>query len=189
MEKPILIVAFDIEARGKSPRSHGILAVGVVLGKEDGSIILEKEWRVAPLPGQHYETRTHQELKARLERDTIGPMSFSTAFRAMLDCYEREYTLYLLSDNPTFDAGFINAYLDLYDLDSMQYEQNGTTYRLVHDADEYARGVNGSNFNDQWATLCTCLGISRSGERHSPVDDARDIFRTHVAVVRQRQKI
>jgi hypothetical protein len=196
MEKPVLIIAFDIEARGKSASKHGIVAVGIVAGLSNGAISFEKEWRVSPMQGQSYEPRClfefwnkNPELKKRLEEDTVSPMSFATAFRSMIDTYEANFEIYLLSDNPTFDAGFINFYLDAYGLDSMQYGQNGTAYRMIHDSDEYARGVLRMKPTSQWVdntALCNTLCIVRpefQGERHSPVNDARDIYKTHVAVI------
>jgi hypothetical protein len=38
----VLIIAFDIAARGKSASKHGIVAVGIVAGLEDGTIVFEK---------------------------------------------------------------------------------------------------------------------------------------------------
>lgn len=144
-----MIVAFDIETRGKSPSQHGIVAVGLVLGTPDGTVVDKITWKVKPLfEHQTYEQRCLDEfwnkqgdLRTVLERDAIDARAFAHEFRAKLDDLERNFALYLVSDNPTFDAGFINYYLDHFGLDSMQYGADGKSYRAVHDSDSYARGA------------------------------------------------
>jgi hypothetical protein len=63
MIKGRVIFCFDIEARGKSPKNHGIMAVGVVIGKEDGTILYKKQWNVNELhEHQTFDKRCYNEF-------------------------------------------------------------------------------------------------------------------------------
>ena len=200
MQKPILIFAFDVEARGKSPSLHGILAVGAVAGLIDGTIIAKRMWNVKPLRAtQHYEQRyldefwsKNENLKNALENNAVEALIFANEFRLWLNSLEERYTLYLASDNPTFDAGFINYYLDYFMYDSIQYGSDGKSYRLVHDTDSYARGVIHAPFTKQWIMdeeVIKELDITTktypTGPAHYPDNDAEKIYWMHCAVVKR----
>jgi hypothetical protein len=203
MENDTIVFAFDIETRGKSPTQHGILAVGVCIGDIHRNILSKVTWHVAPLPsGQSWETRCVEEfwsnqgnLMHALSTNQVPAERFAHEFRQLLDSFDApgpgRRHLYLLSDNPTVDAGFINVYLDLFKLDSMQYGADGRTYRPVHDSDSYTRGANGSCFHDQWVTDAEdlpALGVTLPDYTglvpHQPADDATRIYMNHVAVIK-----
>jgi hypothetical protein len=81
-------------------------------------------------------------------------------------------------------------YLDAHGEDSMQYASDGTSYRLVHDADEYVRGALRMQAYRQWVNnleACVALKVgcpAFQGERHAPVNDARAIYQMHVVVTK-----
>lgn len=203
-----LIFAFDIETRGKSPIRNGILAVGVCIGDAYGNILAKRTWHVAPEPLQQWEPRCVEEfwskqgdLMQTLSTNQIPSQRFALEFRQLLDSFDvvGKSTLYLVSDNPVTDAGYINAYLDMHGLASMQYGADGRTYLLesggayrpVHDSDSYARGVLGSCFHEQWVNDSEDLPSSgvvmpnfAGLVPHQPADDATRIYLTHLAVVR-----
>ena len=197
MEKPTIVMAFDIETRGKSPMRNGILAVGLVIGTIDGEVLHKTTWKLLPLTSdQIYEERCliefwnmRLDLKTELEKDAQNAYTFASEFRSKLDDLEKECKIYLVSDNPTFDAGFINYYLDHYGFSSVQYGADGKSYRLVHDSDNYARGVMGATWNLTWpddADVAKALNIDLppfTGTKHMPADDAEHIYRMHLAVV------
>ena len=105
-----------------------------------------------------------------------------------MDAQQRE--LYLISDAPTYDFGFINSYLDREGLPLLQFDHTGQ-FRPLHDADSFARGACGYGFDRPWvsnADVLTQLGIPsipEMGRAHMPEDDAEKIFLNHVAVVKQ----
>ncbi len=195
MKGQIIVISFDVESRGKSPSQHGILAVGICCGTTDGSVIMKKTWNVKPLnTRQFYEPRCleefwskHTDLKKILETNAVEASVFAHEFRNMLNEWEKTHTIYLLCDNPTFDAGFINWYLDFFGLDSMQYSSDGQTFRSVHDGDSYARGYLQYPIKTPWiSNESVFTHVNKKlvpiGTKHLPADDAGEIYRTHIAL-------
>lgn len=186
----VVIFAFDIETRGKSPSRHGIVSCGVCIGTTDGKILLKTRYNVTKEPGQSFEPRCkdefwskHKGLLEELSDNQLTHQDFARQFRKVLDSFDAQYDVYLLSDNPTFDAGFINHYLDQAGLDSMQYKADGKTYRSVHDSDSYARGVMGYGFDRPWVSDKD-LGVPLPDiPAHYPENDAERIYRVHTGLV------
>jgi hypothetical protein len=139
------VLCFDIERRGKSVSRHGILAVGVVV-HDNGKETFRKVWNVGLLPGQVYEEDCLQnfwskftETRVRLEKNPVDPSDFAKEFRELLNSFD-ETNVFLLCDNPSFDAAFINYYLDYFGYDSMSHDSFGRYARVVHDSDSFTRG-------------------------------------------------
>jgi hypothetical protein len=197
MNKGVVIFSFDIETRGQSAVRNGLLAVGIVAGTTSGTLLMKKRFHVAPLVNQDYDPvcleefwSKHKDVKDELEQNTMSPKQFAQEFRELLNDFEKkQQSLYLLSDNPTFDAGFINYYLDIYGYDSMQIGSDGKTFRVVHDSKSYARGALGSSFDEQRlrnGDVFERLGVPRIGSggvAHMPDDDAYWIYTDHLVVV------
>lgn len=188
-----LIFAFDVEARGRSVIRHGILAVGlIVMRSSDELVVLKKVWNVAPLPGQDFEEECVKgfwskfpETQRELMRSPVSPQDFVQEFRGLLNQFE-DQNLFLLCDNPSFDAAFINYYLDYFGLDSMSHDSRGGYARVVHDADSYTRGwlrnKPGTNVwvsNDKIAKELGITGVIESS-KHMPDDDALAMVQFHV---------
>lgn len=187
----VAIFAFDIETRGKSATRNGIVSCGVFIGTPDGQCLLKTRWNVAKALGQSMEPRCEQEfwsknegLLEELSKDPLGPAEFAREFRRTLDQLDSKFDdVYLVSDNPTFDAGFINYYLDQAGLDSMQYKADGRTYRSVHDSDSYARGFMKYGFDRPWISDKD-LGVPLpDAPAHYPENDAERVYRAHVGLV------
>lgn len=186
----IVIFAFDIETQGKSPSKHGIISCGIVVGTLDGTILTKIRFDVAPLEGQQMEERCmnefwskHSDILATLTKNQMWAMDFAHKFRQLLDSYDEDFTVYLLCDNPAFDAKYIDYYLDLYGLDSMQYKADGKTYRSVHDSDSYARGYLKYKFDRPWISNSD-MGVEVPEiEAHYPENDAERIYRIHLSLV------
>ena len=185
------VVCFDIEARGKSASRHGILAVGLVHRNAKGEEVLRKVWNVAPLPGQQYEDRCLEDFwskfpdtQRKLEQNPMDPQQFAREFRTLLNTFD-ESNVFLLCDNPSFDAAFINYYLDYFGLDSVSHDSAGRYARVVHDADSYTRGflrsapgTNGWVSNTQVAKE---LGFEiLPSVHHMPDEDAAAILDFHL---------
>jgi hypothetical protein len=187
----VVIFAFDIETRGKSAARNGIVSCGICVGTPDVKVLVKKRWNVGKAHGQGFETRCMDEfwnknpgLLDELSKDQMSPVEFAALFRNTLDAFDGKFAqVYLVSDNPTFDAGFINYYLDHALLDSMQYKADGRTYRSVHDSDSYARGYMKYGFDRPWVSDKD-LGVPLPDiPAHYPENDAERIYRAHVGLV------
>lgn len=194
MEGEITVIAFDIEARGYSPKKHGIVSVGVCVGDTRGNVLCKLRWNVKSIAGQEFEPRcktqfwdNHPSLLAVLSVSQISAEQFAKEFRAFLD--ERPRNVYLLSDNPAFDAKFIDYYLDLYGHRGMQYDStDDKVYRSIHDSDSYTRGRMGFGFEQQWVDDAKLPGIVLPEiTAHFPDDDAEKIYKVHVQVTAMKK--
>jgi translation elongation factor P/translation initiation factor 5A len=71
-----------------------------------------------------------------------------------LDKWDSAAEVYLVCDNPAFDATFINYYLDMANLPQILYRRDSTngklSYRSVHDADLYGRGYFKQGIDQVW---------------------------------------
>lgn len=185
-----VIFAFDIEARGKSPSKHGIVSCGIIVGNLKGNVIYKMRLNISELPGQTFESRCMEEfwnkqpeLLTELSKDQITPEQFAKKFREILDLCDCNYNVYLLCDNPAFDAKFIDYYLDLAGCDSMQYKADGKTYQSVHDSDSYARGYMKYKFDKPWMSDRD-LGVEIPDlPTHYPENDAERIYNVHLNLV------
>jgi hypothetical protein len=139
----------DIESRGASVMHNGIVSIGVCIAHGADDVAPRKlRFDLAPLPGQTFEERCLREfwhsndetrsLLTRLTANPIPALEGIAAFRVVLDSCEEPV---ILSDNPGFDFGFIDYYLDLAGLPSLRYDATRTKYRPLYDTDSYARGV------------------------------------------------
>jgi len=192
-KKPVVVIAFDVESRGSSLRRNGINACGIcIVSAEDGIVISKKRWHIAPMEGQVYEERClkefwekYPELKEEFERDPVSPEQFAREFRDILNLYEITNEIFLLSDNPAFDAKCIDYYLDAAGMFSMQCWADGTGHRKVHDSKSYIRG--GMSLGFTGPQRITTKEIYKNmqkeppefqGTQHMPEDDAYSIFKT-----------
>jgi hypothetical protein len=194
--KGVLFV-FDIETRGKSMIKNGILSVGVVVGDENGEILHTQQWNVDELGGQEFEQRCldefwnkqPKELLESFSKNTVPAVLFAQEFRCLLNKFDNAY---ILSDNPTFDAGYINYYLDYYGFDSMQFKSDGKSYRVVHDSDSYACGAVHAPISYTWPSdkdIQKLIGFTVENKElelipHNPVHDAMKIYFQFIALVK-----
>jgi len=200
-EPIITYFTLDIESRGDSAMHNGILSIGVCIARgADDPAPSKHRFDLAPLLGQVFEERCltefwyrNDEMRALLVRLTANPMPALegiAAFRALLDSVENPV---ILSDNPSFDFGFINHYLDVAALPSLRYDATRTKYRPLYDTDCYARGATHMSYEQRRVddvVIAKKLNDSRGGfpskelADHMPENDAEYIWRTHMAVSR-----
>lgn len=204
MEKRKVIFSFDVEARGQGPMRHGILSIGVCVGDAATERVLEKaRFDFRPLsPNQSFEQRSldefwskNESLRETLERNAKDAIQQTIAFRQLLDKWDSAADVYLVCDNPAFDATFINYYLDMANLPKLLYKgysQNGKLeYRSVHDADSYGRGYFKQGIDEVWfsnADAAKEWGASAEGHDHMPENDAEVIYRLHRAALERAAK-
>jgi len=202
----IVFFTLDIESRGDSAIRNGIVSIGVCIARgPDDPAPLKKRFDLAPLPGQSFEERCLREfwhssdemraLLVRLTADAMPALEGIAAFRALLDTLEDPV---ILSDNPSFDYGFINYYLDLAGLPSLRYDATRTKYRPLYDTDCYARGAAHMRYDQRWTNDAEVVRVvetaalgwegtvfpSKALADHVPENDAEYIWRHHMGVLK-----
>ena len=193
------VMAIDIEARGQGPLSHGIVSIGVCIGhpyKEQ--VFYKNRFDILPMENQQMEPRCWSEFWINY-KDKLGKMQKYAkpareqikTFRGLLDKWDSTHDLYIIADNPAFDFGMINTYLDLFGEPTLSYKKtsNGTVvHRNVHDCDEYARGYFHLGFDKPYVTnrnIIRSLGLKldASDHDHMPENDAELMYKVHIALV------
>lgn len=191
----VCLFSFDIETRGKSAKRNGIVSVGVCYGPPGEKKDLVR-WNLLPMPGQVFEQRCKEtfwdkngDLLKKLSENQLEPGFFAQSFRFLLNQLESQYhEIYLICDNPAFDAKVIDYYLDEFGHDSMQYKADGIGYRPVHDLDSYGQGTLGLGFDNDWLSDERHLGFLKDvripeDQKHCPEKDALDICLVYEALV------
>lgn len=210
------LLALDIEARGASVIHHGILAIGYCLGREDTFEIIERG-RICFRPMrvndcvQYYEPRCvadfwskHQDIAATLEAEALHADVAVSKFYTLLQEFSREYDVSIITDFPSFDAGFIDFYLGTYwfpalhfkplpDAELRKFKNRANTlhvnlqYHPVYDTDCYARGAMGFDYSKPWVSdkdVAEKFGFEITTKTtHYPDDDACHIYEVHVKTV------
>lgn len=203
-KRPIAVVAIDIEARGQGALSHGIISIGVCVGSATEEKVLEKtRFDMKMMRTQDFESRCmeefwskHQDQLNKLTKNAKPPGGQTLAFRELIDKWDRTHELYILCDNPAFDVGMINTYLDLFQQPTLHYRRNSDgslSYRNIHDADSYGRGVLNQGLDSQWFSnkgACEKLktDLNPDSHDHMPENDAEFIYRLHWQLIQHNKK-
>ena len=198
-----VIIAIDIESRGTSVKRNGIISIGVCVGDATTENVIEKiRFDVAPLEGQIMEKRCqdefwskHKDIYKTLTENPTPAKKAMSVFRGLIDHWHTNAeSVYIVSDNPAFDFGMVNYYLDEFGLLPLSYKTNAdgiAEYVPLHDTDSYARGSLGQGFNNQWVNdtdvIRTHLGtqdtLNKDSHNHLPENDAEFIYRLHFQIV------
>ena len=189
-----VIIALDIEARGQGAIRHGILSIGVCVGAVEKEYVFEKtRFDILPLPNQRLEDRCketfwdkHPAILKALTKNALPANIQMVGFREIIDRYDRMFPskVYIVCDNPGFDFGMINTYLDQFDIPTLNYTYDGQ-YRNTHDADSYARGLMHYDATKQWmsnadlAKYIDATDIDLDAHDHMPENDAQVIYKLH----------
>jgi hypothetical protein len=196
----LVIIAIDIEARGPGPRSHGIVSIGVCVGSttsEEDHVIEKCRFDLKRINlMQKYEKRCFDEfwsknldLKSELTCNAKDAREQMNAFRQLIDKYPNAY---IVCDNPGFDFGMINYYLDFYGLATLNYDSKGG-YQNTHDSDSYARGKLGYGLDKPWMSNDSVITRCRHDfphtivaqlTKHMPEDDAELIYHLHKNIMK-----
>lgn len=195
-----VIFAIDIESRGQGPASHGIMSIGVCIGSGLEERVFEKQrFDMLPMQGQMMEPRCYDEFWSKnkpqfdaLTKNASDAMMQIRKFRELVNRWDSVCpSLYIVADNPAFDIGMINYYLDRASLPTLTYkitDQGKLEYRNVHDADSYGRALLHQGINDQWMSNAALLkvvgplaaGVDETLHNHMPENDAEFIYRLHL---------
>ena len=111
-------------------------------------------------------------------------------FRNLLDKWDKTHELYIVADNPGFDFGFVNVYLDMIKQPSLNYKKNfdgSLQYRSNHDSDSYARGLLRFSINKPWISnkhviRTLQLNLDADDHDHMPENDAELLYKLQVGM-------
>lgn len=198
--KPVLIFSLDIETSGAKYTKHGILSIGWCAGRTDGTFDSGQINMSLP-EGTDFEQKCWEEFWSKnistlqkLKEGAVSPVEGIKNFISILDGYEQDYDVMIITDNPSFDIGFINYYLATYlDRNPLTYD-SFEKYRPIFDTDCYTRGVLHMQYNNKWTSdrdIIAHLNIDTSeftSHSHTPKDDATRIFQLHRAVLQKLAK-
>ena len=141
MDNDPIIVAIDVETSGPNFISNGLLSIGVTVQDWDMNELCYFQRNLALEDNLHFDTEClnnfwnlHKEAYDFATSNTIPPRLAMDEFVAFLYEVECKYSnLIIISDNPSFDIGWINLYLSKYTKRySLNYSTSGI-YRMIWD--------------------------------------------------------
>lgn len=191
--KEIVIIAIDIEATGPRFSKNGIISIGYCAGTMDGEVILKKRVSL-DLEGKSFDKSCYDQfwiknldLLETLKKEAVPIKEGLQKFISDFDSLNEKYELIPISDNPSYDIGFINYYLDFYlDRLPLNYVNGGDDYRPIFDSDCYSRGLLGMKYSDGIWTSDKDVREKLSFEipdsvvhDHYPDNDAEYIYQHH----------
>ena len=189
----IAILSFDIESTGPNIIKNEIIAIGYCLGDNYGNILYKKRINIKytqPFDKICYKNfwSKHQDKLKILQNDAVKPDEAISEFIKDVDAAFAEYDLKIISDNPSFDVGFINYYLALYlDRKPINYKFN-EIYTPVYDTDSYSRGVVHATYDkdvyDSELIKKYKLEIDQKYD-HLPDNDAAYIYLFHTQLMKK----
>ncbi|MCI5052079.1 MAG: hypothetical protein MRY21_02950 [Simkaniaceae bacterium] len=150
------ILAIDIETSGPSMVKHGILSIGAIAGSDAFEVNIALE-------GREYDTlcleqfwKRHPKAHAHVTKDPLAPKEAMARFAAFLDRHNRAM---IVSDNPSFDIGWLNLYLALYTERLPINYTSGGEHRMIWDA----------------GTIEELWWCEKPKSLHTPLSDAKKI--------------
>jgi hypothetical protein len=199
--KPKAIFALDIEARGQGVMSHGIVSIGVCIGHPyQNRVLYKNRFDMLPLKNQTMEPRCMNEFWIN-NMDKLNKMQVHAKpardqmrrFRALLDKWHKTHDLYIIADNPGFDFGFVNTYLDFIGEPTLNYKKRpdgSVQYQSTHDSDSYARGFFGMQYDKPWVSnknviRALKLELDADDHDHMPENDAELLYKVHMHLVKR----
>lgn len=206
--KSPLLCAIDIETSGSHMINNGIISIGYCFGTLNGKIVESNRINLE-LPAEcSFEELCwkefwvfHKETLTLLQKDTVSATVGINTFVDILDSYDKEHGVTIITDNPSFDIGFLNYYICKYTKRlPLNYDVN-KKYRSIIDVDSFNRAV---SFNKIDSTHCSddilirvlTVKFHKSAEelklikgQHLPDDDAKYIYHLAIAVNNLREEL
>ncbi len=173
-------IAIDIEKAGKR-LDDAILAIGICIGDDKGTVYEKKLWCLKMPEGKDFEKRCYSEFWTKnmdvlnliksQEQDIAEVMK---EFAEFIDGLEERFHRYtFVSDNPAFDIGHLDYYLQTYaDRSPLRYTKQGQ-YRKISDPSEQINMlINKENIYNKIDKMIT--------HDHNPMNDAEYIYRMQI---------
>lgn len=193
--KPLAILCFDIETSGSNIINNAILSIGYCLGDQNGNI-LKKDRFSFEMDSEHcFEERCYKDFWSKnmdilkTLQDEAKPIKEQLLnFITLVDKFDDEYDLRIISDFKDFDLAFVNYYLVKYlNRRPLNYKFGSTEYRCTYDTDSYSRGAMKMNYQDPWTsdkTIMEQLNFTTGcNPTHLPDDDAEYIYKFHINLI------
>lgn len=186
-----IFCAIDIETTGPNILKHGIISIGYCIGNITGQIYLKKRINLKLDDNITFDSDTekfwykHISILELLKLNQIMPKDAMELFIKDIDKYDSIGKLIIISDNITFDLGFLNYYLAKY-IDRLPLTYKfGKEFRPVYDIDSYARGILRKDYSSIWTNDYVLekrfkFKIKRNIDLiHTPDNDAEYIYNLH----------
>ena len=202
VEKPLVLVAVDDEGTGSRMSVNGMVAIGWYIGHITGEKIDKGRISLALGPRQ-FELRCVEQYWAAKDKDgkqpqmeqlkvfqkeAVDPKVGMQKFIDMIDKLEDKFELAFISDNPAYDFGFINHYLDVYlNRGPLSVKKDQTSYRPLYDIASFAleytvKKANGASLVfDTRKYIAHMTRIDAENHDHWPENDAEGIYRQTLA--------
>ncbi len=186
-----ILCAIDIESTGPNILKNGIISIGYCIGNIIGEIYLKKRINLKLDDNISFDPEffcfwnKHISILELLKVNQITPKEAMEQFINDIDKFDSIGKLIIISDNITFDLGFLNYYLAKY-LDRLPLTYRlGKEFRPVYDIDSYARGILQQDYKSIWTHDLELetrfkFKIKRNIDLiHTPDNDAEYIYNLH----------
>ena len=178
-----MILVIDIETSGPSVTKNGILAIGYCLGDLNGRVYDKRRIDLQLMDKvfdeqckkDFWETTGPDEVLKTIQQAPLSPKEAMSKFILLLDDYDTQYHLTIMSDNPSFDFYFINYYMDIYaDRRPINY-QFGKTYRPLINFNSFSKGRFGACYRKH-----PSRNLHTIKHDHYPENDAEFIYGCYI---------
>ncbi len=176
----VVLIGIDIETLGRAMVKHPLVAIGVCLATLDKGVIEKRTWCMQPEAHQEPEKRCmdefwskHADVLERIQKHAKPLGEQMLDFNAWLLSVEKRfpasegYRIVVLSDNPSFDVGHIDYWLETKcGAPPLHYSRDGTRYNSIVNPDDM---LSMAEFDKQR------IGNHLAIATHWPEDDAEYI--------------
>lgn len=188
----VFICAIDIETSGPNLIKNAILSIGYCIGDIYGNIHIKERIDLKMPEECGFDKQCYDEFwinhleKLKIFKNSaLDPQEGIKQFTDTLDSFGNE--LIIISDNPSFDIGFINYYICKYSNRKPLNYDNHNNYRPIYDTDGYTRGRLHIDYDYIWTSdtyAMRTLGINvLANPDHMPENDAEYIYELHRKIV------
>ena len=145
------IISIDIETSGPNVLKNGIIAIGYCVGDEFGNVVQKSRIHLN-LESDHvfdvhcqesfWNILKNKHLLKIFKKNSLHPCDAIYKFIEILDNLDREHSVTIISDNPSFDISFINFYVSKYmERRPISFKFGKECYRPVLDSKSFIKGV------------------------------------------------
>lgn len=147
MNKPLTFLAIDIETTGPYYIKNHIMAIGYVFLDSDGNVLMKKrislEFDDTTFTYQCFKfwsRGNNMDKVKQFKKDAVDVKSGLWEFVNDLNAFNLYCNTIIVSDNPLFDIGFINYYLEKY-IEHEPIHMIDGHYCPIHDLKSYLRSI------------------------------------------------
>lgn len=189
-----VILAIDIETTGPSVYRNDMFAIGYVYLNSFSDVLLKKRislnYNNERFDGKclnFWLREKNYKIFEQITKETVPIRYAMEIFYNDFMAFKKNYNVIIVSDNPTFDIGFINYYLDKY-IGKPPININ-PHFSPIHDLKSFLRGkcshIKISSKNITIQKYCDLLYISTVdiNHDHNPENDAEYIAKVYFRAI------